>query len=176
MPETSLKHLMSLLTDFIEEETLLQYHGRLLEVKVVRTPKCHPEIAGEGIEYDWGCGKGFYCRLPLSAKKTKNKFRESVKKSLDRNTVLTVLRRRLFSKRACEYMVAYSILDNNDNNSEEEVVGLVGGGGDNEPETKPHMTAYLIEKIVKQYKSHRSAADFDAGFINGIVDKMRKKR
>jgi hypothetical protein len=29
----SLKHLMSLLTDFIEEETLLQYHGRLLGVK-----------------------------------------------------------------------------------------------------------------------------------------------
>jgi hypothetical protein len=35
------------------------------------------------------------------------------------------------------------------------------------------MTAYLIEKIVKQYKSHRSAADFDEGFINGIVDRMR---
>jgi hypothetical protein len=82
-PETSLKHLMSLLTDFIEEEILLQYHGRLLKVKVVRTPKCHsPEIAGKGIEYNWGCGKGFYRRLPLSAKKTKIKFRESVKKSL----------------------------------------------------------------------------------------------
>jgi hypothetical protein len=34
------------------------------------------------------------------------------------------------------------------------------------------MTAYLIEKIVKQYKSHRSDADFDAGFINGIVEKI----
>ena len=82
IPETSLKHLMILLTDFIEEETLLQYHGRLLGVKVVRTPKCHPEIAGEGIKYDWVCGKGFYRRLPLSAKKTKNKFRESVKRVL----------------------------------------------------------------------------------------------
>ena len=170
---------MSLLTDFIEEETLLQYHGRLLGVKVVRTPKCHPEIAGEGIEYDWGCGKGFYRRLPLSAKKTKNKFRESVKKSLDMDEVLTIKRRRLFSKRAREYMVAYSILDNNS----EEVVGLVEEGrqeSDNgeqvKKETKPHMTAYLIEKIVKQYKSHRSAADFNAGFINGVVDKMRVQR
>jgi hypothetical protein len=81
---------MSLLTDFIEEETLLQYHGRLLKVKVVRTPKYHPEIAGEGIEYDWGCGKGFDRRLPLCAKKTKIKFRESVKKSLDMNKVLTI--------------------------------------------------------------------------------------
>jgi hypothetical protein len=166
---------MSFPTDFIEEETLLQYHGRLLGVQVVRTPKCHPEIAGEGIEYDWGCGKGFYHRLPLSANRTKNKFRETVKKSLDMNEVLTVKRRRLFSKRAREYMVAYSILDNDS----EEVVGLVEGDGrsdDGEQETKPHMTAYLIEKIVKQYKSHTSAADSDAGFINGVVDKMRAQR
>jgi hypothetical protein len=45
---------------------------------VVRTPKCHPEIAGEGIEYNWGCGKAFYRHLPLSAKKTKKLLRESV--------------------------------------------------------------------------------------------------
>jgi hypothetical protein len=42
--------------DFIEEETLLQYHGRQLGVIIDRTPKCHPEMAGEGIEYNWGCG------------------------------------------------------------------------------------------------------------------------
>jgi hypothetical protein len=43
-------------------------------------------------------------------------------------------------------------------------------------EKKPHMTAYLIEKIVKQYKSHRNAADFDSGFINRIVEKMREQQ
>jgi hypothetical protein len=122
IPEISLKHLISLLTGFIKEETLLQYHGRLLGVlKVVQTPKWHPEIAGEGIEYAWwGCGKGFYCCLPLPAKKrkkTKNKFHESVKSSLDMDKVLTIERPCLLSKQAREYMVAYSILDNN--NSEE---------------------------------------------------------
>jgi hypothetical protein len=65
---------MSLLTDFIKEETLLQYHGRLLKVKVVWTPKCHPKIAGDGIKYNWGCRKGFYPCLPLSAKKQKLSF------------------------------------------------------------------------------------------------------
>jgi hypothetical protein len=165
--ETSLKHLMSLLTDFIEEETLLQYHGRLLGVRVERTPKCHPEIAGEGVEYDWGCGKGVYRRLPISEKRTKTKFRESVRKCLDSTRVLTVQRRRLFSKRARQYMLAYSILDNSDELAESEGV---------DDEKKPHMTAFLIEKIVKQYKSHRSAADFDAGFINRIVDKMRDQQ
>jgi hypothetical protein len=79
--ETSLKHLMSVLTIFIEEETLLQYHGRfLLGVKVEQTPKCHPEISGVGIESNWGCAKGVYCRLPISQKKTKEKLRGSVRK------------------------------------------------------------------------------------------------
>jgi hypothetical protein len=66
--------------DFVEEETLLQYHGRQLGVIIDRTPKCHPEMAGEGIEYNWGCAKGFYHRLPITEKRTKNKFSESVKK------------------------------------------------------------------------------------------------
>jgi hypothetical protein len=89
--------------------------------------------------------------------------------------VLTTECRHLFSKPAPECMVAYIILDNN--NSEEEVGGLVEGVGqsNNEPETKPHMRAYLIEKIEKQCKSHRSAAASDVGFINGIVDKMRAR-
>jgi hypothetical protein len=37
--ETSLRHLMDQLSDFQDEETLLQYHGRKLGVKVDRTPK-----------------------------------------------------------------------------------------------------------------------------------------
>jgi hypothetical protein len=37
----------------------------------------------------------------------------------------------------------------------------------------PLMSAYLIEKIVKQYKTHRSAADFDSGFVDKVVDAMK---
>ena len=81
VPSTSLKEMMTLLLDFAEEETLLQYHGRLLEVIVNRTPKCHPEIAGEGIEYDWACAKLFYRHLKIEDKRTKAKFFESVKKN-----------------------------------------------------------------------------------------------
>jgi hypothetical protein len=52
--------MMSSLMDFIEEETLLQYHGKTLGIIVDRTPECHPEVAGEGIGYSWGCSKGKY--------------------------------------------------------------------------------------------------------------------
>ena len=43
--------------DFEEEETLLQPSGREMGVLVDWTPKCHCELAGEGIEYSWGCAK-----------------------------------------------------------------------------------------------------------------------
>jgi hypothetical protein len=44
---------MDQLSDFQDEETLLQYHGRKIGAKVDRTPKCHLEMAGE--EYGWFC-------------------------------------------------------------------------------------------------------------------------
>ena len=46
----SIKKLMQLQNEFLDEVTLLQYHGNLLGCLVDRSPKCHPEIAGEGIE------------------------------------------------------------------------------------------------------------------------------
>jgi hypothetical protein len=42
LENTLLKKLMQGLTGFIEEETFLQYHGRLQGAIVDRTPKSHP--------------------------------------------------------------------------------------------------------------------------------------
>ena len=125
------------------------------------------DFAGEGIEYNWGCSKGCYPRLPMWDKRLKTKFRESVRKCIDRDEVLVIGHCRLFSKRAREYMLAYSILDNSDE------LGITHGA---EEENKPHMTAYLIEKIVKQYKSHQSASDFDTGFINRTIQAMKNNQ
>ena len=165
--QTSLKHLMSLQTDFIEEETMLQFHGRLLCIKIEGTPKCHPKMAGESVEYDWGCSKGCYRRLPMSEKTSKSKFWESVRKCIDRDKVLTIGRHRLFSNWAQEYMLAYSILDNSDE------LGATDGV---QEENKPHMTAYLVEKIVKQYKSHQGASDFNTGFITRTIEAMKNNQ
>ena len=48
-PETSLKELMSSCKDFVKKETMLQSIARDLGVRVERMPKCHCELAGEGI-------------------------------------------------------------------------------------------------------------------------------
>ena len=61
--ETSLKNLIKIQHDFMSELTLLQFHGQKLGVVVDRTPKCHPEIAGEGIEYIWSYSKCIYCGM-----------------------------------------------------------------------------------------------------------------
>jgi hypothetical protein len=44
--DTCLRYWMDQLSDFQDEETLLQYHGRQIGGKVDRMPKCHPEMAG----------------------------------------------------------------------------------------------------------------------------------
>ena len=167
--------------DFIEEETLLQYHGRQLGVTIDRTPKCHPEMAGEGIEYNWGCAKGYYRRLPITEKRTKNKFRESVKKSISRE-IMTIERQRMFSRRARQYMLAYHAIDNssgnnnNNNNEPNEAITAATTGGNRTNEEKK-TTFALIETIIKNYKhtykTHRSVADSDTGYINEVVSAMK---
>jgi hypothetical protein len=49
---TSIDYLMSLQSDFVNEKTMLQHIGEKLGCFMDRTPKCHPEKAGEGIEYE----------------------------------------------------------------------------------------------------------------------------
>ena len=158
IPNTSLKEMMNSLVDISEEETLLQYHGRLLGVTVDRSPKCHPEIAGEGIEYCWAAAKMCYRQLRISEKRTKAKFLNSVKISTDRNKVLTLAMQRKFSRRARQYMLAYRAIDIQSENNENEEV---------------KMSHSLLENVLKAFKTHRCTADTDSKWINTVVGTMR---
>ena len=51
--EISLSHYIRQCEDFFHEKTLLQYYGKALGSIVEHFPKCIPEIAGDGIEFDW---------------------------------------------------------------------------------------------------------------------------
>ena len=74
----SIKSLMKLQADFRNEVTLLQFHAAKLGVSVDRTPKCHPELAGEGIEYTWALAKLKYRSAPIGDKISKANFRKLV--------------------------------------------------------------------------------------------------
>jgi len=58
------------------------YLGERLGVEVDKSTKCHPELAGEGIEYTWGRAKGLYRKARLSDKKGKENFQALVQRCL----------------------------------------------------------------------------------------------
>jgi hypothetical protein len=107
------------------------------------TPKCHPEIAGRGIEYAWGYSKLRFC----------NQFNDAKQKNLEDNVrmalttdVLTLQRIRKVARKAREYKFTYSFLV-----AHEDKVG--------------EMSKSLLDHITKQFKQHRSALYSDYAFI-----------
>ena len=88
---------------------MLQMMGQKLGAVVDRTPKCHCEIAGEGIEYSWGLAKNQYRKILLENKRGKEKFIQSVRECISR-TLINRTRVQKFSKRARRYMQGYHVL------------------------------------------------------------------
>jgi hypothetical protein len=159
-PTTSLKYMLSSCKDFDEEESLLQSMGRKLEVLVDCTPKCHCELAGEGIEYAWGCCKNYYCPLPLKEKKIK----ASVRKCLSRD-VLTQTCIRLFSWWALQYILAYNAIQQASDVANSMMIADTTA-------LQQKITQVKIEQLVKQFKPHHCAMDFDSPFIKSVMVKM----
>ena len=81
-------------------------------VTINRSPKCHPDIKGKGIEYDWGLSKLHYCRNPLKHKRNKEKFHSLVKEFTNPNTVLNIHCVRSCSKKARAYMKLCKSIEN----------------------------------------------------------------
>jgi hypothetical protein len=108
------------------------------------TPKCHPEIAGRGIEY--ACG---YLKLRFW-----KHFNDMVPKHLQENVgkvlsteVLTLNRLWKFAQKARNYKLTHTFLINRT-------------GGNDASSAKDE-----IEHITKMFKAHRSAMDADYLFI-----------
>eukprot|EP00965_Chrysotila_dentata_P038299 1273069-Pleurochrysis_carterae.AAC.2 len=99
------------------------------------SPKGHCELAGQGVEYDWGRQKQCFRR-----RNTYNltRFHDLILECMSRET-LPLSTTRKFSRKARAYRRAYA------------------EGVDNE-----HAS---IEKMVKTFKTHRCAADFAGKFI-----------
>ena len=60
---TSIRHILSMHEDFANENPcLVKLVEEQLGAFICITPKCHPELAGRGIEYAWGYSKLRYRR------------------------------------------------------------------------------------------------------------------
>ena len=150
--------------DFLSEKICLMFLGERLGVDVDRSTKSHPELAGEGIEYSWGRAKSVYRRAKLSQKKGMENFRSLVSNCLsieegNGKGGLAAEMVRKFSRRARQYILAYFYI-------EHEMKDSIKEGG---------LHEINIERIKKDFKTHRSAIDFDEKFINHCFSKIKNE-
>jgi hypothetical protein len=178
----SLRGIMSNCQDFKEEETALQHLGRQLGATVLLTPKFHAELAGEGVEYSWAHAKAFYRRLPVSRKRGRDNFKQLVKESTCPENILTKVRIEKFASRAHAYICTYHHIEEEKNKNKRlsavasdiaEEPATVFIDGDAVPNPKHQELLYTeIERLMKAFKGHRCALDFDRGFVHSELKEV----
>ena len=138
--------------------------GRVMGLVIDRSPKWHPELAGEGIEYAWGASKNYYRSLPLAEERTKASFKSAVRKSISRQIITTEAVQRYW-RRDRRYICAFKTFAIKQNEQ-----ALTADQATQKAEEK--SSSYVdIEKLVKTFKTHRCALNFDHKFIKeeGII-------
>jgi hypothetical protein len=146
LPGTSVIDMLANCKDFKSEKSILHFIGDMYGVEVMFTPKYHCELAGEGIGYAWGFAKCRYRRIPIIRRRNKEGFLPCVSEVLSRDAI-SVDRIRRFSRRARRYVCAYFVF--HELNGDE----------------KWDVKLDDIEKMVKLFKTHRCAVDFDKKFV-----------
>ena len=107
-------------------------------ITILTSPKYHCEIAGEGIELNWGFLKKGYRNIPLEEKKTKANFLKAVRESKDKVNIDLV---RKFAAKTRRYMLTYSNIESEG------------------------LTYESIEKFCKKIATHRNMGDSEKGYI-----------
>ena len=149
-------YLLGECPDFKYEQSALEKllhdlsEGQAFTVSMMTTPKYHCEIAGEGIEYDWGVAKKTYRNKPLKDKRSRDDFLRTLNASLSRVDVTLA---RKMSAKARRYMLTYTLYDS---------------GAHPEAFNERGLSYSDIEKQTKLMRVHRSAVDQDHGYISRI--------
>jgi hypothetical protein len=156
--------------DFEEEETMLQSMVRKMGFEVDRTPKCHAEMAGEGIEYIWALIKNHYRRILLHKKRGKDNFLKCVRECLSKE-LISMRAVRLMARRARRYIKGYHVLH------QMKAGRITGSALSDELQNAKgfDIITTKIEYIVSEFKSHRAASDFEYGFCRAIFKQSLHK-
>ena len=104
--------------------------------------KCHPEMAGNGIEYIWGCSERIFRKN--NDQSTEN-FVKTIKMSLSAQS-LPMERIWKFERRSRDYMRSYHTIGSNE-------------------------TSYAdLENMRKKCKSHRNISEIEAKYLNNELN------
>jgi hypothetical protein len=152
--------LISCLQDSEEEETMLQSIAHKLGVPFDRTPKCHCEIAGEGIAYAWACAKNKYRTILLENKKGKENFIRSVRLCTSTDVLMREQVQK-FVRRARQYIMGYHVLH---------LSSQQGNTSRNTDHENFAIIPVKLEQMVKTFKTHRWALDFGYAFCNEVFN------
>jgi hypothetical protein len=140
----SMCKLLLCFADFANESSILQQvingRGHIL----LFSPKCHPELAGVGIEYSWGMAKKRFRKINATegSKCSAAVFRARVQSALD---FVTPSNCQAFARRTRRYRSVYA---------------SVAAG---ELEIKSFSD---VERMVKVHKTHRNILDQETAFLN----------
>eukprot|EP00733_Pompholyxophrys_punicea_P000967 Pompholyxophrys_punicea_v1_NODE_393_length_2064_cov_23.574415.p1 type:complete len:238 gc:universal NODE_393_length_2064_cov_23.574415:1336-623(-) len=150
-PALSMNIVLANCPDFLAEKSALQAlvedRGHIL----LMSPKCHPELAGLGVEYSWGKSKLEFCRNINDG--IASHLRANVEKSLSQE-ILPLCRVRKYARKTRDYRNVYrdmesSQLTGTQNLSEDQV-------------TESHQ---LIENMVKERKAHRNIVHIEKSYL-----------
>ena len=142
-----LTHLMQNCDDFKNQKNAVEELCEELShigdpsITILTSPKYHCEIAGEGIELNWGYSKKCYRNIPYHEKNTKVKFVTNVTECIGRVNIDLVKK---FAAKTRRYMLTYQNVK-----------------GEN-------LTYESIEKFVKKINTHRNIADSEKGYLEKI--------
>ncbi|CAB1097544.1 unnamed protein product [Ectocarpus sp. CCAP 1310/34] len=134
--------VLQALPDFKNERTALQHLVESRGHILLSSPKCHPEVAGVGIEYSWGFSKQKF-RRKINDEVPKH-LHDNIEKSLCIDKYLTIGRVRRFARRTRDYCRAYR---------EIALRGVV------------IRNKEFIEKMRKIQKAHRNILDMETSFL-----------
>jgi hypothetical protein len=166
---TSLRQLLEECPDFKQEVSMLEWVAKQCGWRVVFSPKCHPEIAGVGIEYVWSVAKNCLMRIPLKDRKGKEKFTDRVINHCFDNSILTLSAVRGSARKRRQYLTAYLLLhalesakhqaaSNGENNDQPLLQGEVSV---DKIQAGTELKFQTIKAARKMYKRHRGIALFD---------------
>ena len=145
---------------------MLEFIGSQYGWKIVFSPKCTPEIAGIGIEYDWANAKNRLNGIPLQQRKGYKLFKDKCLSDCFSSTgALPKYVVRGNAKQARTYIIGY-LLTHAELAAKGEVelsAGLTSGEVSLEAlqQTVSSVPMQVIEKSKRSYKGHRGIAMFD---------------
>ena len=137
-----MKRIISKWPDFAAQKSQLEEFCEKNGALVDLSPKCHPEVAGEGIEYDWACAKTVF--------RNENDFNNATlhTRVVQALKAITLERARASARRARDYIRSYQELDD---------------GSDR------RLSKQEIEEQKKRQSRHRDVLNFSAAFVQELL-------